>query len=1209
MKEQNESKAHRIFMQSLDVEDAQEREKWIKEACGDDEKLLTRVTELLTASDKAGGFLATKEDDGFDLDIDLPDDNPVREGSGSRIGPYKLLQEIGTGGMGVVFMAEQEEPVVRRVALKIIKLGMDTKQVVARFEAERQALAMMDHPNIARVLDAGTTDTGRPYFVMELVKGVPIDEYCDHNHLTPKDRLDLFLPVCNAVQHAHLKGIIHRDIKPSNVMVTLHDGVPVPKVIDFGIAKATNQKLTEKTLFTNYGQMVGTPTYMSPEQAEMSGLDIDTRTDVYSLGVLLYKLLTGTTPFDEKDLLGKGYGEMQRMIKEQDPPKPSTRASTLTGESLTTISRNRSLDPRSFNQSMKGDLDWIVMKALEKDRNRRYESASAMAADLRRHLADEPIEAGAPGAIVHLTKFVRRHRTMVGTLAAIFVVTLVGAVVSTLSYLRAEELRKQAEAAGTQLALQLSETEEARNAEAKARETAKSLLYVSDMNLAMQAWRNGDTRQAVSALETHRPEPGQVDLRGFEWRHLWQLSHGEILDLKHEVSNGVGDGSRNRFGYFKAVLTSTGDRLVTAGSDGVILWEADSGRRLAEWEAPHRNLLAAAFSKDGRRIQLIVPSSEKFSMEQFMKTYLRVLEGKTVEVSIRNLYRYLEVFECEMRAGSEWSRIPFSEAETGAFAARMLPGGQGSGGKEPWMMAPLVIGARLFSPWSLATTPDGKRIILGGIGQTVPRNSIPDPHDIESTFNGMAVVWDTEKDEAIHVFDGLPSFCVTTAISADGRNAAVANAFGGQIVLFDLYSGGSENREMRVQGTPYWIEFMDGRNQIYAGMQGGRVEVRDLATLELVHSFQTQSAAKPDFDVSITPGGDLVLASASEDRSVKVWDPDLPSGVGEVFMEARLVLASMPSADSRMLVGLDQKGNLLHVDLKDRELIETPSIMERLDSKGPSISMGAVSPSGVVAVMGTGSGKLNVLKSAADPEPLALEGMELRPRKVVLSHDGQLVAASFSGMPGVRVWNAATGDQLGELSGLTNEVVNFSFTPDGGKLVTCSLNQEVHVWSSDTLSLVRTWNDAGVALAMEIFQDGRHMAVAGTRVIRVWDIDTGEKVLQTPRFGANIIGLAVHPNGRRLAVSTLNESQTAELKIWDLEENREVLTLDRTRGGLFNHLNFTPDGNQLVAWLAETAESNLFGSKKMRLKIWDASPQALRGLLEGAGVDPDDSGK
>jgi eukaryotic-like serine/threonine-protein kinase len=464
--QQNEVRT--VFLEALALTVADERARYLDAACRDKPELRRRVEALLQAREQAGEFL--KQDAlGGNLDCDPV----ITEGPGTVIGRYKLLEQIGEGGFGVVFMAEQIEPIRRRVALKIVKPGMDTKQVVARFEAERQALALMDHPNIAHVFDAGATETGRPYFVMELVHGVPLTRFCDANDFAPIERLKLFQQVCEAIQHAHQKGVIHRDLKPSNILVTLHDGKPVPKVIDFGTAKALQQPLTEKTLFTSYGKLLGTPQYMSPEQAEMSGLDVDTRADIYSLGVLLYELLTGTTPFEAQRLRTAAFEEMMRIIREEEPPKPSTRVSTL-GERATEIAGHRQVDAALLRRTLQGDLDWIVMKCLEKDRSRRYDTASALVEDIQHHLNQEPVSAAAPSATYRLRKFVRRNRLAVATAAIVFSTLVLGAGVTTWSHWRAREaLREQTR--------QRLEAEKARAAESSAR-AAETSARVAETN-------------------------------------------------------------------------------------------------------------------------------------------------------------------------------------------------------------------------------------------------------------------------------------------------------------------------------------------------------------------------------------------------------------------------------------------------------------------------------------------------------------------------------------------------------------------------------------------------------------------------------------------------------------------------------------------------------------------------------------------------------
>jgi serine/threonine protein kinase len=460
---------------------------------------------LLRAHDGPGAFLESR------VSVLAPtvDEPAVAERPGTVIGPYKFLEQMGEGGFGIVFMAEQTQPVRRKVALKVLKPGMDTRQVVGRFEAERQALALMDHPNIAKVFDGGATASGRPYFVMELVKGVPMTDFCDQNQLTPRQRLQLFLPVCQAVQHAHQKGIIHRDLKPSNILVTMHDTTPVPKVIDFGVAKALGQELTDKTLFTGFAQMIGTPLYMSPEQAGQSGLDIDTRSDVYSLGVILYELLTGSTPFSNKRFKQMAYDEIRRIICEEEPPKPSTRLSE-SKDALASVSARRQTEPAKLTKLVRGELDWIIMKALEKDRNRRFETASALAADVQRYLDDKAVQACPPSAMYRLRKFARRNKR-VATMASFLVILLILAVAT--------------------LAVSYAQVQAALQHKSAALEREKETTYLQRTALAGRELAAGNVGRAEELLDDC-PE----HLRGWEWNFLKRQRYEKNRSFLHPAT-------------------------------------------------------------------------------------------------------------------------------------------------------------------------------------------------------------------------------------------------------------------------------------------------------------------------------------------------------------------------------------------------------------------------------------------------------------------------------------------------------------------------------------------------------------------------------------------------------------------------------------------------------------------------------------------------
>jgi serine/threonine protein kinase len=603
-----------IFHQAL-KRPAEERGEFLNAACGDDDALRLEVGALLASHDEIG-------DDSLSSKVDRPNGREERvfpvEGPGTVIDCYKLLEEIGEGGMGVVYLAEQQQPVRRRVALKIIKLGMDTKEVIARFKAERQALSMMDHTHIAKMFDAGTTEQGRPYFVMEHVPGTAITEYCDQHRLNARERLELYIPVCKAIHHAHQRAIIHRDVKPSNVLVMVQDGEPVPKVIDFGVAKATNQRLTEKTLFTGRGVLIGTPVYMSPEQAEMTGLNVDTTTDVYSLGALLYELLAGAPPFDPKSLREAGLMAIHQMIREVEPPKPSTRFSSL-GDEATTVAERRGTAPATLERQIRGELDWITMRAMEKDRGRRYQSASEFASDIERYLRDEPVVAGPPSTIYRIRKFARRHKAGVGLVVSAIVVLVAFALAMTIQAGRVARERDRAqmeatrswvgaevfqamlfEDAGFDRGTALSDLAgKAREAWELHRQTlagdpaklalyATNLLYIIDWYTYMQNEASTEFRrlrgelepevfdligQAIadrdtSILKTVDLVINRINERGQKWAfksNIEEQLYRDAIALRREVMSPGDPEQKRRLVKFAEYLESKGRRAVSEG--------------------------------------------------------------------------------------------------------------------------------------------------------------------------------------------------------------------------------------------------------------------------------------------------------------------------------------------------------------------------------------------------------------------------------------------------------------------------------------------------------------------------------------------------------------------------------------------------------------------------------------------------------------------
>jgi eukaryotic-like serine/threonine-protein kinase len=1085
-----------------------ERANYLAEACGEDETLRHRVKEMLQAEARARDFFGgpgaveTKT-------LKLED---LREGAsediGSRIGRYKLLQKIGEGGMGLVYMAEQEQPVRRRVALKIIKLGMDTRQVVARFEAERQALALMDHPNIAKVLDGGATEAGRPYFVMELVQGVPITDFCDKNHFSTQERIQLFIPVCQAMQSAHQKGIIHRDLKPSNILVTLNAGQPVPKVIDFGIAKAINQKLTEKTLFTNYATMIGTPAYMSPEQAEMSSLDVDIRTDIYSLGVVLYELLTGTTPFPEKRLRSVGYNEMQRIIVEEEPVRPSTRLSTLQGEQRSLVAKNRGASELTLDKLFPGDLDWIVMKCLEKDRARRYESASGLAMDIQRHLDNEPVVARPPSAVYRFQKLVRRNRLIVGAATALLATLVLGIVGSAWQAVRATRAERVARIAQTKERGLRQAADTARQDETRQRQRAETgesnlvhELYVAKMNNVRQAWDENSLKRVQTLLQETSTYPD----RGFEW-YYWQ----------RQVHLALKTFCGQRSGIQTIAYSPDGQRIATGSVDGAVgVWEVASGRQLFVLQAHHKMVNSVAYSPDGQRL---VSGSE---------------DGQAIvwdAVSGRELARLADHI-------GEVSSVTF------APNSRQILTGCSDGSARLWAADTgtnlLTLSNSSWPIYSAAFSPDGRRVVVGseelatkvwdlttrtqsltlkGVGQSVAFS--PDGQRIiTGSPDGSARIWDAATGACLFTLSGHKDWIMSVAFSPDNRRV-VTGSMDQTIKVWEAATG-SELFSLKGHIAEVTsVAFSPDGERIASGSLDRTVKIWEAAHSREGLTLEGQQR-EPLIGLVFSPDGKRVGA-ACFDGTAKLWDASSGRKLHDLRGHTGRVWALAFSPDSRhVATGGDDKTAIVWETATGTPLFT-------LAGHQNTIKGVAFSPDGLRVATCGDSAKVWVISTRSNCLTLTREAVV----SIAFSPDGTRLLTAC-GEATAKLWDASSGRELITFRGHTEFVRGIAFSPDGRRIATGSWDHTGRIWDARSGPTLAILTGHGGRVPFVAFSPDGNRVLTGSfeQTVRFWKADTGRELLALKAIGNS--GAAFSPDGKRI-VSALRVGDDQFIgRIWE----------------------------------------------------------------------------
>ena len=1086
----------------------------------------------------------------------LAGQRPSQPAHPASIGHYRILEHLGEGGMGIVYKAEQREPVRRIVALKVIKLGMDTKEVVARFEAERQALALMNHPNVAKVFEAGMTETGRPFFAMEHVAGVPLTDYCDSQKLSTRERLELFIPVCHAVQHAHQKGIIHRDLKPSNVLVTVVDGKPVPKVIDFGIAKATNQQLTQQTLYTQTGSLIGTPEYMSPEQAQTSGLDVDTRTDIYSLGVILYELLTGSLPFDTETLHKAGLAGMAQMIREQEPSKPSTKLVELNRSptpgprtNIDQVAKLRRSDYRTLQRELRGDLDWIVLRAMEKDRTRRYETATGLADDIDRYLKDEPISAGPPGTFYRVTKFVRRNRGWVTALTAIALALVMGFCVSVVLYWRADRANYDLGLANDKLRRANVEERQARD-EAQ-RQKAEAERQRSN---AQQALADGTMSQADA-----------LDLAG-RWTDAG-AKYAEAFSIFTSLGDSTLPAELGLWSHYRQAPppllefynNPSAAHAVAVSKDGRVAFLAGDDHAIRAFDIITGGLIRSFLGNDGPVLSISLSKDGK-----------RLLSGSAD--------RTVRLWDTD--TGNELAKLVADDGAVSAVA--ISPDGLTalSGGEDHTLkLWNLATQSRIRSYMghtqgvlAVAFSADGHRAASGGADQTIR-------------------VWDIDSGNAIgKPLTGHTSWVSSVAFTPDG--ATVLSASDDQTVRLWDAATGAEIRSMRghARRVSSIAVSPDGK-QLLSASDDQTLKLWDLNSGTELRTFRGQVGHI--LCAAFCPDGHTAISGA-DDKSVAVWDLGAGQELRELRGHSSWAAAVAFSADGRLALsgGYDNTARVWDV--------ATGMELRTLGGAGGAILAVAISPDGRLAATGSADQTIQIWNLSDGAELRTLSGHTAAIQSIGFSPDGKMLVSGGADST-IRLWNVASGGEAKTLKVDSGAISSVAFSPDGRLILSAGEDKLLRLWDPIRGEVVRTLSGpTGRVLAAAFSADGRRIVSGGDDAkLRIWDVDSSAEPKVLSGSSGTVLSVAFTSDGS--AVMSATEDRT--IRIWDISTSLSLRTFDEQSGAVLG-VAMSP--------LGLTGLSTSYGNEAVQLWDFDRARQyllmlpATRKAQENLQRDPHD---